>query len=113
MHEVSICESIIDILREQAAAHGATRVRSVRLVIGEMSGVIEDAMRFAFEVVSRDTIAEGAELVIENRPLTARCKGCGGEFHVQGYAFSCAHCGGPEIEIVSGRELMVEDLELE
>jgi len=113
MHEVSICESVIDILTGEAASHGSTRVKAVRLMVGEMSGVIEDSMRFAFEVVSKGTVAEGAELVIDTVPLTARCKGCGREFHVEGYAFTCAHCGCPDIEIVSGRELMVEEIELE
>jgi len=113
MHEVSLCESIMDILREQAESNGATRVKSVRLLVGEMAGVVEDAMRFAFEVVTKGTLAEGAELVIEHVPLTARCRGCGREFPVERYAFSCAHCGGPEIEIISGRELMVDEIELE
>ncbi len=113
MHELSLCESVMDILGEQARQAGAGRVRSVRLVIGELSGVVEDAMRFAFEVVSKGTIADGAELIIEMRPITARCRGCGGEFTVEGYAFTCALCGGPDIEIVSGRELMVDEVDLE
>lgn len=113
MHEVSICESILDIVREQAAMHGSGRVRSVRLAIGEMSGVVEDSMRFAFEVVSKGTVADGAELLIDIMPLMAMCRGCGGEFPVKGYAFTCAHCGGPDIEITSGREMTVEELDLE
>lgn len=113
MHEVSLCESIMEILEEQACRAGASRVRSVKLIIGELSGVVEDAMRFAFEAVSRGSFADGAELVIDKRPLTARCRGCGGEFAVEGYAFACARCGGPDIEIVSGRELMVDEVELE
>jgi len=113
MHEVSICESIMDILREQAEAAGATKITSVKLVIGEMAGVVEDSMRFAFEVLSKDTLAEGAELVVDNVPLTARCKSCGAEFHVEGYAFNCATCGAYEIEIVSGREMMIEEIDME
>ncbi|MBI5190194.1 MAG: hydrogenase maturation nickel metallochaperone HypA [Nitrospirae bacterium] len=113
MHEVSICESIIDILKQQAAARGKARVTLVRLKIGEMAGVVEDSMRFAFEVVSKDTLAEGAELVIDLVPLMARCKACGADFPIEGYAFSCAVCGSPEIEVVSGRELMIDEIELE
>jgi hydrogenase nickel incorporation protein HypA/HybF len=113
MHEVSICESILDILREQAAEHGKERITHVKLVIGEMAGVIEAAMSFSFEVVTKGTIADGAVLEMEFLPLTARCNDCGRDFRVEGYAFSCAHCDSPSIEIVSGRELMVEDIELE
>jgi hydrogenase nickel incorporation protein HypA/HybF len=113
MHEVSICESIISILKEEASKAGASRVTSVKLRVGEMAGVVEDSMRFAFEVVSKDTIAEGAELVIESVPLTARCGACGVDFAIEGYAFSCNECGSPDIAVVSGRELMVEEIDLE
>jgi len=113
MHEVSLCESIMDILKEEAARAGAVRVKSVRLLIGELSGAVPDAMRFAFEVVSKGTLADGAALEIVSVPLTARCRGCGAEFAVEGYAFSCEKCGGPDIEIVSGRELMVDEVEME
>jgi hydrogenase nickel incorporation protein HypA/HybF len=113
MHEVSICESILDILKDQAAAHGATRVKSVRLTIGEMAGVVEDSMRFAFEVVTKGTLAEGSALIIDHVPLTARCRSCGRTFSIVGYAFSCAHCESPEIKVISGRELQIEDIDLE
>jgi len=54
-----------------------------------------------------------ARLDVEHVPLTARCRSCNAEFHVVGYAFSCKRCDSPEIEIVSGRELMIEDIDLE
>ena len=113
MHEVSICESIIDILKEQAAKEGASKVKSVRLKIGEMAGVVEDSLRFAFEIVSKDTLADGAKLIIDNIPLTAKCRSCGRDFHIVGYAFSCKHCDSPEIEVVSGRELEVVEIDME
>lgn len=113
MHEVSICESIVDIIKEEASKQGASRVKSVRLLIGEMAGVVDDSLQFAFEVVTKGTVAEGSSLVIEHSPLTAKCKSCGKEFHIIGYAFSCAHCDGPEIEVVSGRELQIEEIDLE
>jgi len=113
MHEVSLCESILDILKETAAKEGATKVTSVRLRIGEMAGVVDDSLRFAFEIVTKGTLAEGAKLDIEDVPLTARCRSCGREFHIVGYAFSCKHCDSPEIEVVSGREMTIEDIDLE
>ena len=113
MHEVSLCESILDILREEAKKQKAAKVVAVGMKIGEMAGVVEDSLRFAFEVVSKGTLAEGARLDIEHVPLTARCRSCNREFHVVGYAFSCAHCDSPEIEIVSGREMTIEDIDME
>lgn len=113
MHEVSICESILDILKDVAGKNGASRVNRVHLRIGEMAGVVEDALRFAFDVVTKDTVAGGAELIIESVPLTASCRSCNKTFHVSGYAFSCVHCDSPEIEIISGRELQIADIDLE
>ena len=113
MHEVSICESILDILKDEAKKNNASKVTAVRLKIGELSGVVEDALRFAFEVVTKGSIAEGASLIIEEVPLTARCRSCGKEFHIVGYAFSCKHCESPEIEVISGREMQIEDMDLE
>ena len=112
MHEVSICESILDILKEEAGKKRANKINVVRLKIGELSGVVEDAMHFAFEVVSKGSIAEGAKLDIEHVPLTAHCRSCGKDFRIVGYAFSCKHCDSPEIEVVSGRELLIEDIEV-
>ena len=113
MHEVSICESILDIVLMNAERERARKVTSVRLKVGEMAGVVEDALRFAFEVVSKGTVAEGARLDIENVPLMAHCRSCKREFHIVGYAFSCKHCDSPEIEVISGRELQIEDIDLE
>ncbi|MGA2192822.1 MAG: hydrogenase maturation nickel metallochaperone HypA [Nitrospirota bacterium] len=113
MHEVSICESILDILKEEAVKNKASKVTSVTLKIGEMAGVVEDAMRFAFEAVAMGTIAQDATLVMEYVPLTARCRSCGKTFHIVGYAFSCKHCESPEIEVISGRELQIEDIDME
>jgi len=113
MHEVSICESIMDILKGEAAKAGASKITSVRLKIGEMAGVVDEALRFAFEVVSQDTLAQGAELFIDNVPLTARCISCNVEFHVDGYAFSCPDCNSPEIELISGREMLIEEIDMD
>ena len=113
MHEVSICESIIDILEEHAVKEGASRVTYVRLKVGEMAGVVEDALRFSFEIVAKGTVAEGCELVVDLVPLTALCRSCGGEFSVSGYAFSCPCCGSGEIDIVTGRELLVYEIDLQ
>lgn len=113
MHEVSVCESILDILKAEAAKNKASRIKEVTLKVGEMAGVVEGALRFAFEIVSKGTVAEGAKLTIIDVPLMAKCRACGKEFHIVGYAFSCKHCDSPEIEVVSGRELLIEEIDLE
>lgn len=109
MHELTIVESILDILKEQIKG----KVTSIKLRIGEMSGVVPEALRFSFQIASEGTIAHGATLDIEHVPLTARCNDCYEIFHIKDYSFECSRCGGNNFKIVGGRELMIEEVEIE
>ncbi len=109
MHELAIAESILDALKEQVKG----KVASIKLRIGEMSGVVPDALRFSFQIASEGTIAQGATLNIEHVPLTARCNDCLETFHIKNYCFECSVCGGSNFKVISGRELMIEEVEVE
>ncbi len=85
MHEVGIITAVLDAVRESAAAEGITRVRTVRLVVGQRHGAVASALQFAFEVLSGSDDPEfglfrSAKLEIEERPLRRRCRACGTEF---------------------------------
>jgi hydrogenase nickel incorporation protein HypA/HybF len=108
MHEVSLMTNLLDIVERTAAAECRGPVRLIHLKIGEMSGVNPEAMRFAFEVLSRGTAAEGATLEIERVPVRVRCSGCGAETSPRDLVFRCAECGCGEIEILTGREMEVD-----
>lgn len=109
MHELTIVESIIDILKGQVKG----KITSIKLRIGEMSGVVPDALRFSFQIASEGTIAEEATLYIEHVPLTAKCSDCSETFHIQNYCFECYMCGGSNFKVITGRELMIEEVEVE
>lgn len=113
MHEMSIARSLLEVIEQYAPTNDSVRVKVVRLKIGELAGVIPDSLRFCFEVVSEGTVAQGAELVIETVPLVGRCQACGTDFHVEGYVFLCPRCDSPQVELISGNELDVIELELE
>jgi len=110
MHEMSIAQSLADLLREEMQKAGARKLRSVRLEIGRMSAIVPDALSFGFEVVTADTDLEGAELIMETVPLRGSCRHCGGEFEIENYAFECPLCGGNEIDTLSGQELEVKEI---
>jgi hydrogenase nickel incorporation protein HypA/HybF len=112
MHELSVVESMMSVVLKHAGMNRATKVSRINLVLGEMSTVMEDPVRFYFELISRDTIAEGAELSLRRTQLIARCPDCGNEFKVEEYDFTCPECGGTNTEIVSGREFQVESIEI-
>lgn len=113
MHELSIAEGILSIVEDYARRNDASKVLSVKLRIGEMSGVQPEALAFCFEICAKKTVAEGASLEIERVPLSARCRACNATFDVEGYCFLCPDCGSTEVEIVSGRELQVAEMEVE
>ena len=113
MHEMSLMASMLEIIEAQARLDGFRHVARVILEIGRLSGVEPEAMRFAFDVTTRDSVAEGAELVIEATPGRARCGSCGAEAPVQACFDPCAACGGFPQEILAGRELRLLALDVD
>lgn len=113
MHEMAIAEGILDIALEYVEKNEAARVEKIGLLIGEMSGVVTDSLEFGFKMIAKGTPAEGAELSIKEIPLVGRCTKCGAEMHVDHYDFWCKKCGDGVLEIISGREMQVEYLEVE
>ena len=113
MHELSLVASVFEVLEEKAREHGAGRVIRVVLKVGVMSGVVPDLLESAFDIFKKDTIAETARLEIVVVPVKLRCPDCGGEAVREDTDFSCAGCGSRRVEIVEGRDLVVETIELE
>jgi hydrogenase nickel incorporation protein HypA/HybF len=108
MHELSICQSIVESVCE-AVPEGEVLVVTVE--IGRLSGVVPDAVRFCFEACSRDTRVEGARLDIVEVPGRGRCGSCEQELEMEGLIARCA-CGNPFLEIVRGRELRIRSVEV-
>jgi hydrogenase nickel insertion protein HypA len=114
MHETALALSILDIVVEKCREAGGQTVDSVRLRIGKAAGVMPDALRFAFDASKESTVADHAELVIEPVPVGGVCKACGKEFSVDGvqFVFACPLCGADAIEIKTGREMEIVDMEI-
>mgnify|MGYP001064120114 CR=1 FL=1 len=112
MHEMSLCEGIRDIVVDQAARHGAKRVNRVRVEIGRFSGVEKQALSFAFDVVMRGSVAEGAALEMIDLPGTAMCLDCAKTVEIEERLASCPLCGGGRLMPVSGDEMRIKDLEI-
>jgi hydrogenase nickel incorporation protein HypA/HybF len=108
MHEMSIAMAVVGQVEEAAATAGATAVGSVRLQVGELAGVVPDALTFCFELACAGTPLEGAELVIETVPARARCEPCADEWAVgMPPDLCCPACGAATAELLSGRELQI------
>ncbi len=112
MHEVGIIESTLDVVRREAARHGAAAVTRVVLRIGALSGAEPDALRFAFEAVRPGTVAADAELEIELVPARAHCAACAADFTVEhGFLCACPRCDALSGDLRAGRELELARLE--
>jgi hydrogenase nickel incorporation protein HypA/HybF len=110
VHELSIAESVVDIACRHA---GERRVVQVELKVGHLRQVVPSALAFAFELVAQGTVVEGAELAIEEVPAGGLCRDCGLKTTLPDFPFQCMHCGGFDIEVTEGEELLVDSLELE
>ncbi|TJZ44442.1 hydrogenase maturation nickel metallochaperone HypA [Streptomyces piniterrae] len=108
MHEMSIALAVVDQVERAAPPPGATAVSSVRLQVGELAGVVPEALAFSFELACAGTLLEGAELITEPVPARARCGPCADTWQVgMPPQLSCPRCGGATAELLSGRELQI------
>ena len=108
MHELSIARSVVSTVCERA---GDRRVHSVSLVIGALCAVVPESLRFCFDVVTADTVAEGARLDIETPPGVGHCRDCGADVALPDPILLCA-CGSTDVEVRSGRELQIVSMEV-
>ena len=113
MHELAITHSMLDIVLERAKESGARKVEAINLVIGELSGFVEESVRFYFDFLAKNTIAEGAALNFKPVSPRARCRSCDQPFELGELYWSCPQCGGSDIEITAGKELFIESIDIE
>lgn len=113
MHELSIMQSALEVALDQARQAGAPRVCSLHLRIGALSGVVPEALEFAFKALTPGTAAEGAELVIEGVAARFWCPTCRREFAAEDMLAECPACHQPSAELRAGRELEVASMEID
>ena len=112
MHELSIMQNTLDLALAQAQQARANRVHALRLRVGTLSGVVPDALQFAFEILTRGTLAEGAQLAIESVLARFWCAICASEFEAEDMIAQCPGCGSFSSELRAGRELELTSLEI-
>jgi hydrogenase nickel incorporation protein HypA/HybF len=113
MHEVGIMQSALDIVEQHAQAAGAKSIHEIRLRIGQMTGVVPEALEHAFEVLKDGTMAQGARLVVDYVPTVCWCPRCQREFESPGMFCICPGCKVPSGDLRQGRELEIASLEVE
>ena len=115
MHELSITQSLLEIVIHEIEKHSISRVLAVKLKIGKFTNIEPSCLVLYFGALSKNTPVEGAELKIEMVPVRGRCRGCQKVFDLNSESlnlfFLCPACSGQDIEIINGRELSIEEIE--
>ena len=113
MHELAICQAMMQQVESISASNHAKQVVSIVIGMGPLSGVEAQLLKHAYPIASAGTIAEGAELIIKNLPVRVNCNVCGKESEVPANKLLCEHCGNWKTTLLSGDELMLLSLEME
>ena len=110
---MAIARNIVNIAVAAAEEEGAKRIARVNVVAGELRGIVPAQLIFCFGLLAENTIASGAYLGLEIKPVMGKCKKCQDTFTVKDYRYVCPRCQSEDIQTISGTELRVKDIEVE
>ncbi|PWC10237.1 hydrogenase maturation nickel metallochaperone HypA [Brenneria roseae subsp. americana] len=113
MHEISMCYNALELIEQQARQHQARRVTEVWLEVGALSCIEESALRFCFESVCRQTLAEGCQLHVAIRPAKAWCWECSAVVEILKHDEGCPQCGSHNLRVDDGDSLQIKQLAIE
>ena len=113
MHEYAFTESLLSLALAKAGEAGAVRVTRISITLGELSGIVDECVQQYFDVLKQNTLACDAVLAFEKKPLTVKCRNCNREFAPSGQRWDCPDCREANVEIVSGRDCYLQNIEVE
>lgn len=113
MHELSITESLLATACEYAVKNQAKKVTSLNLIIGDLSGVVDDSVQFYWDMVSENTICEKSVLKFKKKKAVLRCLNCQSEFEMNGELLPCPTCSSMNLKVRSGSEFLLDSIEIE
>ena len=113
MHELAVTESILEIAVRHAKQQNARRITELFIVIGEWSSTVDDSVQFYWDMISENTIAQGAKLHFKRIPTELLCKQCGHTYHPDSRNLLCPQCQSKHIKVKTGEEFYLEAIEVE
>lgn len=113
MHELPVTENILEIALRHAKQANASRIKDIFIVIGQLSSIVDDSIQFYWDIISKDTIAENANLHFKRIPVQLLCLDCSIVYSPQDENLACIACKSKNIKIISGREFYLESIEIE
>jgi len=113
MHELPITEGLLKLALKHANQAGAKRITQLNLVIGQLASVVDDSIQFYWDIISKDTIAEGAKLEFRRVPAVLHCWNCEAEFSPNGRDYLCPQCGSARVKVVAGDDFLLESIDVD
>jgi hydrogenase nickel incorporation protein HypA/HybF len=113
MHEFDIVQNLLTLIKKYAEDHHAETVISVKIKLGRLSGVEPYLLKTAFDTFKQDTIAAGAQLIMDVRDVLIKCRECNQQSILEEFIFICPSCGSIDIETIDGEGMTLEQLEME
>ncbi|MFC1950871.1 hydrogenase maturation nickel metallochaperone HypA [Chloroflexota bacterium] len=111
MHELAITNEMIKLVADEAGKAGMGKINKINLIVGKLTGYVNDSIQFYFDILSKDTVAEGAKLFFTTIPGQLQCNSCQKTFELDQFDYICPGCNGVSVKLVSGSELRVESIE--
>jgi hydrogenase nickel incorporation protein HypA/HybF len=112
MHEMTVAESLLTIISDEAAKHNAKPI-GAKISCGTLNPINDEALCFAFEAITKDTSCEGMTLKIEHKPLQGLCKNCSRKFDIEFSSPGCPKCGSEDFELMADAPLILEEIEFQ
>jgi len=113
MHELAVTESLLNTATEYALKNEAKKVTNLNLLIGVLSGIVDESVQFYWDMISTDTICAQAKLNIERQPAKFKCQTCQTEYSLDDELTPCPNCGSVDIRVISGDEFLLQSIEIE
>ena len=113
MHELAITESILDIALKHAERAEAARVTDLYIVVGRLSSIVDDSVQFYWDMISENTICQGAALHFQRVPAKLLCLDCGHEYTLDGDLTPCPDCNSVRVQVTSGDQFWLDSIEVE
>lgn len=113
MHELSVTQGLLKICLEEGKKHNVKKINKINIKVGELTDLVPSCISYYFNIVAKDTIAEGTQISIEKIPVSIRCKECNYEGILGKNNYICPKCKGNKYEITKGREFYLDTMEVD
>ncbi|KAJ53362.1 hydrogenase nickel incorporation protein HypA/HybF [Clostridium tetanomorphum] len=110
MHELSLTQSIVKICIEEGNKNNLKKIEEIRLKVGELSGIVPQCIQYYFDIISKDSILQGAEIKVERIPIEIQCRDCNNICVMEKINFCCPNCNSFNIKILKGNEFYIDSI---